>query len=446
MNRLHTFFALLAFLLCSTLHAQEQPTQWTLRSCIQYALEQNISIRQSRNTLDQNSVNTSSAKAALFPSLSFSTSQSYANQPYGGNGSTGSSYNDGSINSYNGSYRLSAQMTLYNGGKNVKNIRYSKLQEDVSRQEIAQQENQVELSITQAYMQILYAAEAIGINQATLRTDSAQLQRAREQLKAGMLTKTDVAQLESQLSTDQYQLVQALNQLATYKLQLKQLLELEGEAEMNVAFPGIADEQILSPLPSKADVYATALQIMPEIKGSELSLEAARLNEKIAKSGYMPTLSLQANTGTGHNSTNPNQFGQQLKTGWNNNLGLSLSLPIFDNRSNKSAVEKAKLQTLSTRLNGLEEQKTLYKSIESSWQDAYASQNEFLAASEKEKYANASFDLVSQQFSAGLKNTVELLTEKNNLLSAQQQKLQAKYMALLNMKILGFYQGQELDI
>lgn len=426
--------------------AQEQPGEWTLQSCIKYALEQNIAIRLSRNTLEQTGVNTNSAKAALFPSLSFSTSQNYTNQPYGGNGSVGDSYNDGSINSYTGSYRLNAQWTLFNGGKNVKNVKYNKLQEEVSRQDIAEQENQVELAITQAYMQILYAAEAVQVNLATLYTDSAQLQRSKELLKAGMFTKTDVAQLKSQCSTDQYQLVQSQNQLATYKLQLKQLLEISGEQEMNLLLPEVGDEMILAGLPSKSEVYATALQIMPEIRSSQLSTEAAKLNEQIAKAGYLPVLSLQASTGTGHNSISRNNFGQQLKSGWNNNVGLSLSVPIFDNRTNKSAVEKAKLQTLYSQLNETEEQKALYKTIESSWQDAYSSQNEFLAAKEKERYAMTSFELVSEQFSAGLKNTVELLTEKNNLLSARQQKLQAKFMALLHMKILGFYQGQEIAL
>lgn len=426
--------------------AQEHPGQWTLQSCIQYALDQNISIQQGRNMLEQSGVNTSTAKAELFPSLSFSTSQSYANQPYGGNGSAGDSYNDGSKNSYTGSYSLSARWTLFNGGKNVKNVKYNKLQEEVSRQDIAEQENQVELAITQAYMQILYAAEAIKVNEATLSTDSAQLQRSKELLKAGMLTKTDVAQLESQCSTDQYQLVQSQNQLATYKLQLKQLLEISGEEEMNILLPDVGDEDILTVLPSKNEVYATALQIMPEIKGSALSTEAAKLNEQIAKAGYMPVLSLQASTGTGHNSISRNNFGQQLKGGWNNNVGLSLSVPIFDNRANKSAVERAKLQTLYSKLNETEEQKALYQTIESSWQDAYSSQSEFLAAKEKERYAEASFGLVSEQFSAGLKNTVELLTEKNSLLSARQQKLQAKFMALLNLKVLGFYQGKEITL
>ncbi len=434
------------FSLTGLSYAQDYPDEWTLQSCIRYALDQNISIQQRRNLLDQSSVNTSSAKAALFPSLSFSTSQNYANQPYGGNGSVGDSYNDGSINTYTGSYRLNANWTLFDGGKNIKNVKYNKLQEEVALQDIAEQENQVELSITQVYMQILYAAEAIKVNQATLNTDSAQLNLAKAQLAAGLLTKVDVAQFESQLSMDLYQLIQSQNLLANYKLQLKQLLEITGEQEMDLYIPEIGDEQILVGLPPKGEVFAIALQIMPEIKSSQLTTEAARINEQIARAGYLPTLSLQASTGTGHNSISNNNFGQQLKSGWNNNIGFSVAVPIFDNRSAKSAVEKAKLQILYSQLNESEEQKALYKTIETSWLDAQSSQSEYRAASEQERYAEISFDLTNQQFAAGLKNTVELLTEQNNLLTARQQKLQAKYLTLLNLKILGFYQGEEIKL
>lgn len=423
--------------------AQEKPQTWTLESCIRYALDQNIAIKQSRNSLEQTLVDTKSAKAALFPSLSFGTSQNYTNQPYGGLGSVGNSYNDGSINAYSGSYNLSANLTLYNGGRNWNNVKYQKLLAENSKEQIAQQENQVILAVTQAYLQILYAAESVEANRATLRADSAQLRRAQEMKENGLMTKVDVAQMQSQLSTDAYQLIQSQTQLANYKLQLRQLLEIEGgEEEMELTLPEISDEAVLTLLPDKEQVYATALTLMPEVKAGKLSTQAAELNEKIAKSGYFPTVSLQASTGTGHNSASDLGFGKQLKRSWNNMVGLSLSIPLLDNRSNKSAVEKARLQTLNSRLQESETAKTLYETIEQAWQNAYSSQNEYLAAREKERYARESYELVSQQFALGMKNTVELITEKTTLQNARQEKLQAKYMSLLNQKLLRFYQGE----
>lgn len=425
---------------------QEHPSTWDLRSCIDYAKEHNISILQSRNQQEQTAVSTKSAKAQLFPSLSFTASQTYANQPYGGNGSTGDSYNDGTINTYSGSYRLGASWEFYNGGKNTKNIKLAQLNEQMAVKTTEELENQTELAILQAYMQILYATESIRINQETLVLDSATLARGLEQKLAGMLTRADIAQLESQLSTDRYQLVKSQTTLESYKLQLKQLLELSGQETLSIYTPEVLDAIVLRTLPNKQDVYNQALGIMPEIQNSKLATQAAELQTAIAKAGYMPTLSLSASTATGHTSGSEATLGKQLKNGWNNNIGISLSVPIFDNRTNKSAVEKAKLQLINSQLSELDEQKTLYKTIETAWLDAYSAQNEFLAAKEKADYASVSYELASEQFKAGMKNTVELLTEKNTLLSAQQQKLQTKYMALLNQKILEFYQGTAINL
>jgi len=341
---------------------------------------------------------------------------------------------------------LGASWALYNGGKNTKNIKLAQLNEQMAAKTTEELENQTELSILQAYMQILYAAESIRINQETLVLDSATLARGLEQKLAGMLTRADIAQLESQLSTDRYQLVKSQTTLDSYKLQLKQLLELSGQETLSIYTPEVLDAIVIRALPNKQEVYSQALGIMPEIKNSKLASQAAELQTAIAKAGYVPTLSLSASTATGHTSGSEATLGKQLKNGWNNNIGLTLSVPIFDNRTNKSAVEKAKLQLLNSQLSELDKQKTLYKTIETAWLDAYSAQNEFLAAKEKADYADVSYELASEQFKAGMKNTVELLTQKNTLLSAQQQKLQTKYMALLNQKILEFYQGTAINL
>ena len=160
----------------------------------------------------------------------------------------------------------------------------------------------------------------------------------------------------------------------------------------------------------------------------------------------MPSVSLSAGIGTNNTSGSDFTFAQQVKNGWTNSLGLSISVPIFNNRQTKSAVQKAKLQRETSMLNLLDEQKTLYKTIEGLWLDANSAQQRYVAAQEKLRSTQTSFDLVSAQFNLGMKNTVELLTEKNNLLSAQQETLQAKYMAILNAQLLKFYQGGDIEL
>ena len=304
----------------------------------------------------------------------------------------------------------------------------------------------MEESITQTYIQILYAAESVKVNENTLAVSEAQRDRGRELLSAGSISKADQAQLEAQVSTDRYQLVTAQATLQDYKLQLKQLLELDGEEEMNLYLPTLDDSKVLSPLPSKADVYHSALALRPEIESSKLNVQSSELGINIARAGYMPSISLSAGIGTNNTSGSDFTFAQQVKNGWNNSLGLSVSVPIFNNRQTKSAVQKAKLQHKTSMLDLLDEQKTLYKTIEGLWLDANSAQQRFAAAQEKLRSTSISYELISEQFNLGMKNTVELLTEKNNLLSAQQEMLQSKYMAILNTQLLKFYEGEKIVI
>lgn len=255
-----------------------------------------------------------------------------------------------------------------------------------------------------------------------------------------------MAQLEAQVSTDKYQLVTAEATLQDYKLQLKQLLELDGEEDMNLYIPILGDENVLMPLPTKSDVYHSALILRPEIEAGKLDVEIANLDIKNARAGYIPTLSLSAGIGTTNTNGNNFTFSEQVKQNWNNSLGFTVSIPIFSNRQNKSAVEKAKIQKMTSELSLLDEQKALYKTIEGLWLDANSAQQQYVAAVEKLKSTQASYDLIQEQFNLGMKNTVELLTEKSNLLNAQQETLQAKYMAILNIQLLKFYQGEDLRL
>lgn len=438
-GRIATSISTLLLLTAPCIQAQERPAQWDLTTCINYAMEQNIQIRKSKIALEESLIDTKTAQAALFPSLSFSTSQNLVNKPL--NNVAGISKN-----SYSGNYGLNSSWTLYNGGKREKTIEQQKLQNRIQELSINKSRNDIKISITECYLQILYAYESVKINKSTVEVSRAQRDRADELLKAGSIAQSDYAQLESQYSTDKYQLVTAEATLKDYKLQLKQLLELDGADEMDLVLPELQDTTVLTPLPDKLDVYREALALMPEIQSSKLAMDVSKINIAIAKAGYMPTLSASAGIGTSHSSGTDYTFGEQIKNGWSNSLGLTLSVPIFNNRETKSAVQKAKLASQDSGLDNLNEQKTLFKTIENIYLDALSSQNRFVAATENLKSTQTSYDLIQEQFNLGMKNTVELLTEKNNLLSAHQEVLQAKYMAILNSLLLNFYRGTEISL
>lgn len=431
-----------------SLSAQEDK-QWTLEDCINYALEKNIQLQQNKISLQESEEDVKEAKAALFPSLSFSTGHNVVNRPYQENSSTVSGteiISSDSKTTYSGNYGLNAQWTLWNGNQRLNNIKQQKTNREIAQLTVAETENMLKEQIAQLFIQILYADESIAINKGTVEVSRATYERAQELFKEGSISKADLAQLEAQLSNDEYQLVTSESTLRNYKLQLKQLLELDNTKEMSLVLPHISDEHVMELLPSQTDVYQTALATRPEIKSCKLDIDNAKLAISSAKAGYMPTISLSASTSSTTNSSSSNNWTQQMKYGWNNMIGLSLSLPIFDQRQTKTSIRKARLQYDTTQLNLINAQKELYSTIESLYLDALNAQQQYVAAETKLKSSQTSFDMVSEQFNLGMKNTVELLTEKNNLLSAQQQRIQAKYMAILNRTLLNFYAGQEIEL
>lgn len=294
-------------------------------------------------------------------------------------------------------------------------------------------------------MQLLYATEAVRINRNTVEVSEAQRNRAADLLAAGSISQVDFAQLESQLSTDKYQLVVARTNLDNYKLQLKQLLELDITEDIEVAVPPLTPEEVMTPLPDKQVIYNTALSVMPEIKSSELSIGIAELETRKARAGYLPSLSLNAGIGTGHLSGTDYAFGSQIWNKFNESVGLTVSIPIFSNRENKTAVNKAKLAVTTSQLELLNAQKGLLKTVEGIYLDATSAQTQFVSASENLNFVKQSYDLTQEQFFLGMKNTVELLTEKNNYLTAQQQVLQSKYMAVMSIQLLNIYQKKPVE-
>ena len=405
---------------------------WTLQECLDYAYQNNIQVRQSRNNQLSGIEDTKQAKAALFPSLVASTTQSYTNYP-------SSEVTDN--NSYTGTYGITAGMTIFEGGKLRTEVKRQKVQNQMDALSVEESVNDIRIAIVQAYMQCLYAADAVRINRSTAEASKAQRDRAEEMLRTGSISRVDFAQLQSQYSSDEYQIVVAGSTLDNYKLQLKQLLELDIMEEMNPAVPGVKEENVLKALPPKNEVYETALKVMPQIRRGELGIEAAKLEEKSARAGFFPSISLSASVGTGHMSNNDFESGSQIWNRFNENVGLTLNIPIFSNRKNRTAVNKAKIALNDSYLEWTSLQKELLRNVESAYLDAVSAQAQYLSAREKEKYARESYELTSEQFRVGVKNTVELITAQNEYSAAQQQVLQAKYLTLLSIELLNIYQG-----
>ncbi len=419
------------------LKAQEESQKWTLRSCLDYAIENNIQLKKSRVNELSGLEDTERAKAQLFPSLSASVTQGYVNYP---------SSDVDKNNSYSGNYSINTNWTVFDGGQRNKAIKQQKLQNEMDKLSTEQGEDDIQIAIVQTYMQVLYAMESVRINENTVETSKAQRDRAEELYKAGSISLVDFSQLESQYSTDKHQLVVAQTSLDNYKLQLKQLLELDITQDIELSLSDIEETWVLAPLPDKQVIYTTSLAVMPQIKSSELSLENAELEKQKAKASYWPTISMNAGVGTGHLSGTNYSFGNKIWNNFNESFGITIKIPIFTNRENKTAYNKAKLAITTSQLELINSQKELLKTVEGIYLDATSAQSQYLSAKERLSYVQQSFKLTEEQFFLGMKNTLEMLTEKNNLLSAQQEVLQSKYMAIMSIQLLNIYQKKPVDL
>ncbi len=416
--------------------ASDAPKQWTLNDCLTYALENNIQVKKSKISFLSGQETTEQAKAQLFPSLSGSVTQGYVNYP------SKEALNN---HSYSGNYTLNANWTIFDGNRRTNNIKQQEIQNEVDGLNIEQSEIDIVTALIQTYMQVLYATEAVGINQNTVEVSQAQRDRAEELLRAGSISRVDFAQLESQLSTDKYQLVVANTNLDNYKLQLKQLLELDITEDISIYVPELSEADVLAPLPTKQTVYNTSLAVMPSIKSGILSVDMAELEIKKARAGYIPSLSMNAGIGTGHLSGTDYTFGSQIWNKFNESVGVTLSIPIFTNRENKTAVNKARFAVTTSQLDLINAEKNLLSTVENIYLDATSAQTQYTSAIENLAYVTESYGLTQEQFYLGMINTVELLTEKNSFLNAQQQVLQSKYMAIMSIQLLNVYQDKPVE-
>ena len=436
-------------ILCFTVFLIALPTrgqkQWTLQECLDYALQNNIQIKKSRVSEEQGQVSLLQDKAALLPSLNFATSQSMGYRPFEENSAlvqNGQVTNTTKKVTYQGNYGLNASWTIWNGGINQKNIKAQELQNKITELNTQQNELSIQEQIAQLYVQILYSTEAKKVNEQLARTAKSQFERGQEMMRQGQMSKADVAQLEAQWKSAQYDIVSSETQILNFKRQLKSLLELDINQPFDIEGSVPTDEQVLTPIPTAQSVYDKAVGSRPEIKSAELNIEAADMSIDIARRGYYPSIGLSASAGDSHYSASQDNVGKQMKTNLNLSAGVTVSVPIFDNRKNKSAVERAKLEKVTTQLDLQDKKNTLSSTIENYWLNANSYQQRFLSARAKVESAETSYELLDAQFKNGLKNIVELLQGRDSMVSAKQDELQSKYMTLLNIQLLKFYSGE----
>ncbi len=439
----HITKIILASILASASPLFTQAKQWSLQDCINYAIKNNITIQKAQLTKKSAYEDYLQSKAALLPSLSASTSQSINYTPWVASGISSDGYTRSSIDktSYNGMYSVSGNWTIWNGNRNRNQIKLNKLTVEAAELDSAIQAQNIEEQIVQLYIQILYSNEAIEVNKESLKTSQLNEERGKTMLNVGKISKADLAQLTAQRAQDEYNIVSAENNVKNYKRQLKALLQITNEDDFDITIPTTTDEMAMTEIPALNDVYNSALNNRPEIKNYLNHIKQSDLNIKIAKANKLPTISANAGISTSTTSMNNNSWRTQLKDNFGIGGGISVSIPISDNRNSKTIINKALIQKENCMLDLKNQQTTLYSTIENYWLQANTSQTQFKAAKLNTESAQKSYELLNEQFNLGLKNIIELRTGKDKYIMAKQNELQAKYMTILNHNMLKFYQN-----
>ena len=426
---------LMAAWCCLSIHAQKK---WTLDECINYAMENNLTLKLSKLKHQSAQEDVMQSKAALLPTLSANTNQGVGYSPFDNTGAD-KAY-------YNGSYGVNAQWTVWNGGQNTNTVKQNKLTEEQARLSTDVTANSLQEQITKLYVQILYMSEAIEVNRQSLETSKKNEERGQQMVEVGKMSKADLAQLTAQRASSEYSIVESETQLAKYKLQLKQALDLDAGTAFDVAIPATSDQQALAEIPSLSSVFEAAMAQRPEIKNALLGIESSNLQMKIAKAGALPTVTVNGGVGTSTNSMSSLAWGTQMKNNLDLTASVAVNVPIFDARRTKTNVNKARIAQEQAHVNYDNEQHDLYCTVEELWLDAINNQQKFRSALATVESEQESYNLLSEQFNLGLKNIVELLTGKDKLLTAQQNKLQSKYTTILSQQLLRFYQNGTIKI
>ena len=408
---------------------------WNYDTCVEYARAHSIDLQKARLSEISSGYDLEEAKAQWEPTLDFATSHGFTNTPWG----------SGDRNMYNSSYGLNAGWTVWNGGARESSIRQSRIKTEIDRLNTGDIFRTLETDLLKVYINILYAREAIGIYEEAVKLSRAQADRARQLMEAGKLSKVDYAQLNSQYEQDRYQLVNAQGTYDTRRMELKQLLELGLDADITLETVDWSASQVLAQLPPVDESYRLAVATDLRIRGLEAQMESADLEVAIAKAGRMPRIALNAGVGTGYSAPG-GAFGTSLKQAWNETVGLTLSIPILDNRKTKTAVARANVARLDAQLDIDHRQTELAQTVENWYIDTRSAQARYSAAVTQLESAKLTDELTNEKFTLGYVNTIELMTAHNSYVEALHTLLQAKYMAMLGQKMIEYYRDAKVAL
>ncbi len=427
-----------------------QQDVWTLEKCISYALEQNITVRKSILSNQQLEISAEQTRAQRFPSVSGSAGTSlgwgsekgFFGDPANRTGSNGTNFS------------VSSNISVFNGFKLQNQIRQSAMDIESGKLSLETTKESISLSILNAFLQVLYAQEQVKNAEKQIESTTEQVNLANERYNLQVISQADFSQVKSQLASEKLTLANAQSQLAIARVNLMQLMELPVTNDFAVADPDLEASLNQNRTPDVQSVFSKALEIKPQIKNAAINKDIAALDEKIARAGYLPSLSASAGISTNAGINFDNNFlgsanapyFEELNKQFRPSVGLSLSIPIYQKKQVKTSVSLARISYQNAELSEIDTKNQLRKNIEQACQDVSSAQIKYEASVENYNATKEASSLSDEKFTQGIINSVDYLVSKTNLIVAESQLLQSKYNLIFSYKILDFYLGVPLSL
>lgn len=438
MHRVLYLFIFLSLLagVASAQDSTQLPAKWTLDDCINYAKENNIQINTLKLSSDAARLDLQQSRNNRLPNVNGTISQSLVNSnnadPVIGGFQTQANFSS--------NYGISSSMTVYNGGYLNNDIKSKALSLQSANLTVQETANNITLSITQAFLNILLAKENITYLKQVLATSEAQLKQSQQRFDAGSISKKDLLQFQSQLASDNYNLVSADNSYQTNIVNLKQLLQLPASYQMEIAEPAAVEPQ--QAVTSLTNAMAAAQETRPEVKNGEIGVSIAQAELAKTKASRLPTVSLGANLSSGFSDNQDAKYFSQLNNNFYQSLGATIAVPIFSRKQNKTNIAKSKIAIQQAKLDLLNTKTVLNQQVEQAYINLRNAQAQFVAAQTQLNAAEESYRITDEQLKLGAVNAVDVMTQRNTYVQALQSFVQAKYSAVLYNKIYDFYTGK----
>lgn len=435
------------FLLMVLAYGAKSQESWSLQKCINYALENNIKIKQGAlnsgyydNELDQAKSNRLPNLNARFSNdMSFGRSLSYDN-----------TYQN--INSNNTGGSLSTSVTLWNGSILANQVKKAEFDLKASLEDLQKAKDDIMLNIAASYLEILFADELVKVAADQMEVTRQQIDRTTKLVDAGSLAKGSLLEIEAQLAREELQLVNEQNSLQLAYLRLYQLLELSSTETFKIEKPEFPVLDAGQTMLNSMDIFKTAVDVRPEIKSAEYKLKSAEKQLAIAKGNQYPVLSFGGNYYNSYNNKYADvtgssiPFSDQIRNNERYGFGFDLAIPIFNRRQVKNGISNAQLQRTNYELQLQDSKNLLRKDIEQAYTTAFAALKRYMANEKAVASMAEAFRYTEEKFNVGMVNPVEYNQSKNNLAKSRSDLLQAKYEYIFRTKILDFYAGKPISL